>query len=270
MALPFDIANFNLVNFANAYNDLFDSIPKDVQVQVKDSNGNITTKTVANRGKFKKQLWDDVGGALGQFSKIFYVDAVNGDDNNNGSSAHPFKTLQKAVNSVPTGGYGNIVLNSDVDLDFIGYIYNKVLHFSLTGHKINVLNDSTSMLYGFYNMGNSVFVFDGGNNDGSTIVLPALQSDASNKTNHPTLIKKPTNGRSSSQINLVYKCGVELNDDGTYGLIETSYSSCFYNIDTNGTLTDNTGNNQTWADLVKFVVKDSNGVPRNVVSNIVF
>jgi hypothetical protein len=32
MALPFDIANFNLVNFANAYNDLFDSIPKDVQV----------------------------------------------------------------------------------------------------------------------------------------------------------------------------------------------------------------------------------------------
>jgi hypothetical protein len=263
----------NNKNVANVFRKMYDlhynPNPLDVPFEYIDENGNKVTTNIPNVTNFRKKLWDDVGGALGQFYKTFYVDAVNGDDNNDGSSAHPFKTLQKAVNSVPVGGYGNIILNSDVNLDFIKYVYNKILYFQLKGYKINVLNDSTSMLYGFYDVGNSIFIFDGGNLDGSTIVLPALQSDTSSKINHPALIKKPTNGHSFSQINLVYKCGVELNDDGTYGLIETSYSSCSYNIDTNGILTDNTGNNQTWADLVKFVVKDANGVPRNVVSNIV-
>jgi hypothetical protein len=139
--MSFDIANFNLLNWANATPDLYDSTPKDVQIQLKDSNGNITTKTVANRGKFKQQLWDDVGGALGQFDRTFYVDAVNGDDNNDGSSGHPFKTIKKAVDSVPIGGLGKIYLTegqifnipSTINVDFKKiYIYgaqywNKVI-----------------------------------------------------------------------------------------------------------------------------------------------
>ena len=108
MSTPFEIANFNLVNFADNYNDLFDSTPKDVQIDVKDSNGNITTKSVANRGKFKQQLWDDVGGALGQFKKTVYVDAQNGDDNNSGTYGNPFRTIKKAIESVPSGGLGYI------------------------------------------------------------------------------------------------------------------------------------------------------------------
>jgi len=125
MALPFDIANFNLTNFAGAYNDLFDSTPADVSIQVKDSSGNITTKTVANRGKFKQQLWDDVGGALGQFDRTFYIDADNGNDNNDGSSGSPFKTLAKALNSVPMGGRGTIkFIGGDSDNQKIYNYYN--------------------------------------------------------------------------------------------------------------------------------------------------
>jgi hypothetical protein len=40
----------------------------------------------------------------------FYVDAENGDDNNPGTEDAPFKTIEKAVNSVPNGGYGLIKL----------------------------------------------------------------------------------------------------------------------------------------------------------------
>jgi len=117
MALPFDIANFNLVNFANAYNDIFDSTSKDVSIQQKDNDGNISTKTVANRGKFKQQIWDDVGGALGQFDRSFYVDDVDGDDDNDGSSSNSFKTIKKACDSIPVGGRGIIYIKGSDDED---------------------------------------------------------------------------------------------------------------------------------------------------------
>lgn len=51
-------------------------------------------------------------------SKTFYVDAVNGDDTTgDGSSTAPFATIGKALSSIPTGGWGYIILLSDVTFD---------------------------------------------------------------------------------------------------------------------------------------------------------
>ena len=149
MATPFDIANFNLVNFAYSYNAIFDSTPADVAIDVKDSNGNITTKTVANRGKFKQQIWDDVGSAIGQFSRNVYVDAVNGSDLNTGAIDSPYKTLTKAISSTPVGGKVHIYLQSDVELAnevIIGY-EGKNVAIDLNGFtlsKTNTINRLTS------------------------------------------------------------------------------------------------------------------------------
>ncbi len=41
-------------------------------------------------------------------SKSYYVDAVNGSDNNDGSSSAPFQTIKKAVDSLPIGAWGNV------------------------------------------------------------------------------------------------------------------------------------------------------------------
>ncbi len=46
-------------------------------------------------------------------NKTFYIDQVNGSDNNDGSQSLPFKTLQKAFNNIPPGGFGVIKLLND-------------------------------------------------------------------------------------------------------------------------------------------------------------
>ncbi len=97
MAVPFEIAAFNLINFAQAYEQIFSSVAADVDVQVMDELGVISTVTVQNRGKFKQALWDDVGAALGQMSRSYWVDNVAGDDLNDGSEATPFQTIKKAL-----------------------------------------------------------------------------------------------------------------------------------------------------------------------------
>ena len=63
--------------------------------------------------------------------QTFYVDATNGDDNNNGSSTNPFKTIKKACDSVPVGGVGLIYLingqtyNMPIDKDIM--LKNKII-----------------------------------------------------------------------------------------------------------------------------------------------
>ena len=79
----------------------FSGTPQNVTVDMIDDNGNLTTSTLPNVAQFRKTVWDDVGGALGQLEKSFYVDALNGNDLNSGTSAAPFKTLKKAVDSCP-------------------------------------------------------------------------------------------------------------------------------------------------------------------------
>ena len=62
MALPFDVASFNLIEFANIYSDFIDTNnPKTIQVQLKDNNGNIVTKNIDNVGKIKAKFdsWRD-------------------------------------------------------------------------------------------------------------------------------------------------------------------------------------------------------------------
>lgn len=50
-----------------------------------------------------------------EIDKTFYVDKTSGDDNNDGSSAEPFKTLPKAINAGGNYGNINIVIKDDED-----------------------------------------------------------------------------------------------------------------------------------------------------------
>jgi len=86
----------------------FSSTPEDVTVQLIDDNGNVVDTTLPNVAQFRKRVWDDVGGAIGQFDKTFYVNQETGDDSNSGSISSPFKTLGKAIDKTPVSGRATI------------------------------------------------------------------------------------------------------------------------------------------------------------------
>jgi len=299
MALPFDTANFNLTNFANIYPDVMDSSPKNVSYQYKDADGNIQTKTIANRGKFKQQLWDDVGAALGQFNRTFYVDADNGDDNNDGSSNNPFKTIKKAVDSVPIGGYGSInvaygsyIINAGIA------VINKVIiiagQLDGDGNKPTITfteSSSAGQLENFH-LTNSSIVFQN-----FELILPKPTYNVTNITNARRYAIALRNG---SRFYL-YKTDATINKDDNYGafILSGLYSrnseegfggfatlgdcsivaddivyyigrTAFFNTDGSISVKDSVGNDRAITDIFNGIVKDANGVPRNILSNVVF
>ena len=109
--------NQNVLRLINNSSKIISFLPeyavdgaKDVSITYENADGTESTKTYPNIAKQVSQISSAVPNAM---SKTFYVDANGGSDNNDGSSAHPFKTIQKAVDSVPTGGFGLININSD-------------------------------------------------------------------------------------------------------------------------------------------------------------
>ena len=74
-------------------------------------------------------------------AKTVYVDWYYGDDNNPGTNAQPFKTLQRAISSIPPGGFVTIVLKNDYRFDDPSHpttihIDNKHVRISLNGYTI--------------------------------------------------------------------------------------------------------------------------------------
>ncbi|MYM61124.1 hypothetical protein GTG28_17995 [Vibrio sp. OCN044] len=79
------------------------------------------------------------------FDQTFYVDSFNGSDQNEGkTSSKPLKSFSKAIDLVPLGGTGKIVLLADME-SFSGghmpedsvdgkYIWNKHITLDLNGH----------------------------------------------------------------------------------------------------------------------------------------
>jgi len=295
---PFEQANFNLISFSEAYNDLFDSTPKDVQIDLKDTNGNVTTKTIANRGKFKQQLWDDVGGALGQFNKTFYVDATNGNDTNDGSSANPFKTIEKACDSVPIGGYGNILLaqNQTYFIDSDIFLYNKYIIIDATNSIIEntaYVDNQRTGAFGFVPIMSLISFYKG------TIRTANLLTDANGSILPPSIwqgiIKREDNIRAFVKT---YLTNIELGDTsfirrsmGSHAVDLSMYAGSVDRVGANqdgyliyneagdfrfspvavSLATERDGTtNLTWNSIISGIVKDANGVPRNVISNIVF
>ena len=102
-------------NASNVFRKMYDlhynPNPIDVPMEYIDENGQKRTTNVPNVAKFRKRVWDDVGGALGQFDRTFYVDQQNGDDNNEGTSRDKaFRSLQKVFNTLPIGGVARVAV----------------------------------------------------------------------------------------------------------------------------------------------------------------
>jgi len=237
--------------------------------------------------------------------RTFYVDAVNGDDSNDGSESAPFKTIKKACNSVPVGGYGVIYLSGDYTLTQNVYLINKIIYIYVPGNSIlkpswYLYNNQENRLNSFHLKGSSNIIFD--LHDGAKILLDDEGFDSSYSQNYGWFIQKYTYcigfisvfgsnnytnkvqieiaGSDSSPVFMshgdlhslealvLHLWKVDIIKSGNGYL--TSGDGVFGLKASNSSVKDGSGNSLEWSDVVSGIVKDANGVPRNIISNIVF
>ena len=233
-------------------------------------------------------------------NKTFYVDATNGDDNNDGSSNAPFATIQKAVDSVPIGGYAVIYLqaNQTFTINADIYIVNKTILF--VGNNVdtsdnstfpvinNVYNSSSGYTTGFRcrnvtflthyvnfetaNLSSSsdtLNIWEGifKRHDNSFLKLSVMIGDLT--LGDTDFIRTPSG---SHGLLDVYLCNINIKQIGS-----NRNAYIIYNEDGNisfvshgSSAEDSSGNSIDMTTLVYGIVKDSNGVPRNIISNLVF
>jgi len=273
------------------------------------------------RFKIANAVNPDEALAKGQFNPLinsamdqtFYIDADNGDDNNDGSSAHPFKTIKKAVDSVPISGIGNIVVLGDYTLQQDTDIRYKHINLTPKGTLTFPWTTNSSGKYAgivginFYNSliklnlnsnYNGKIVIEK-NNTGATSLdhfrLSAFRIGEGNKYGYikcalytfqdnynPIIVKDGSlvsihewSGNRPAFLGVSisgYYGGtnrsIQVDSDAYLVNFENTPSSFYYNYD--GGLTDLSGNSINIDSVVAGIVKDSNSVPRNVISNIVF
>ena len=294
----------NNTNASNVFRKMYDlhynPNPLDVPFEYIDENGNKTTTNIANIANFRKKVWDDVGGALGQFSRTFYVDAENGNDNNDGSSGSPFKTAVKALNSGSVGGMVKIYLKTGQThyIDSNVSVYNKYIYIYKYGsdntpvlffkeytyggkycfYKIRAIN-STILIYGIdVKIDNTD---DGDASSENTLVFTGKGSSFNFmyinfylQDRQYTRILGEFYGPNILNISFIL-CNIYLTTDKDQYVVNLSGSDSSYGtlnlVWRKTTLTDQDGNSLDIKDYVTGIVKDSDsGNPVNVISNINF
>ena len=288
----------NNTNAANVFRKMYDlhynPNPLDVPFEYIDENGEKVTTTIKNQAAFRKKVWDDVGGALGQFNRTFYVDAVNGDDNNTGASDSPFKSLKKAIDSVPDSGKGYIIFKSDYTLEENINIGNKHIvldgnnnQYSFTSKEVTQTLGSTDYDGIYHISGTNTIIFYRYKNinvpthSGSNSVHPINSSLVGGNFQHGLTLNVGVFYSNNLNIYKDFNFIDNYNWNGGYGqLVYQNWSLTITKNDTgvlinlNGsnlvvgtdssTKQDSSGNSIGWTDLINGIVKDSNGVPRNV------
>ncbi|ADV47022.1 hypothetical protein [Nitratifractor salsuginis] len=281
----------------------FSSTPENVDVKLIDDSGAVVTRTMPNVAQFRKRVWDDVGGALGQFDRTFYVDAANGSDDNDGSSGTPFQTIKKACDSVPVGGHGRIVLR-EKQTHYIAegiVTTNKILEFATwmeqSDSNDNAWIENIPSDDGNGNTRTTGFIQKGGCHifgnvnirtanyaDGTTglSIIEGLYRRADNGTYNTmfydcaielgdtNLIHVPTGPNATTHA---YLYGSEITRNGPNRdayLIQNDAGSIVVNTHASSyKLSD--GSDGSLVDFVAGqIVKDANGVPLNIVSNVSF
>jgi len=292
-----------------AYQIFYDPTPQDVELPQLDENGNLVNVTIPNRALIKKQMWDDVGKAVGYWYRYLWVDPVNGDDNNPGTSTAPLKTVNKAVDTVPFGGGARVYLVPSAKYVIDSQIVAEGKHIFISTDPTSLANGVKATLTGLstvVSLGNStVNTLYGIQTTGTlrfgwlNIEVPSVQD--STFPLHPlyrsiavaaynskygggvigfhyctittnsgfSLIDCYNYGGKTDLLNIVlWGNKVTVNDTSTYLINTQSAATALYS--SSNSFVDSAGNALNIVDLVGQIVKDANGVPRSVVSNLIF
>lgn len=231
-------------------------------------------------------------------NRTFYVDAVNGNDNNDGSPTAPFKTVKKAVDSVPAGGIVSISLLNDHTEQATSKIYLQGKTVIIYGYRGDGVNNnkyklnfqiapggSYNTVYGFRGGGFVVFSYcDIGFVDNSDPNLPfdsaaqVIDYLAETLFSSVYLSRTKITIPDNPNINFIHSNGAGVGTVMINGyaseIVASGINSYAFRI-TNSTLILNSysisvsGAKTSLSDVISGIVRDSNGVPRNIISNVV-
>ena len=244
--------------------------------------------------------------------RTYYVDQINGDDVNDGSSGSPFRTLQKAIDSVPDSGSAHIYLKNDYTLEytervFIGY--NKEIHLVISPYILTTSygtspSNSNYSRKGYFTITNAFLEVHIGNgqiivpenNTGKTIDPPSygffqvlyntkgtiaikITSTAGGnwcEIHEGALIGCDNWSAAKAVINVMvyphYNRALALFGSNSFFIHGSgSLINLFADINNNdgtGYITRD-GNNISVADSLAGIIRDTNGIPRNIKSNVI-
>ncbi len=256
---------------------------QNVTYDVIDANGHHVTRSVPNITKFTQSVSDALSSEM---NKTIYVDAINGDDLNVGTEDSAKKSLSAALKS-QIGGHVSIylkaaqvhVLTSDiyesarvVDLERYGDganpIFTAALYDSEPYQKVKAVFSDTSFYFtkvdvvtpkavtgGFEPYG-SMFWQRGGR----SLNISCYKADVIVNDFPIHRQNSAAGGLSSIQLSLsrVVKKAEAFPFYAGYGLKYGNYST---------SIEDAAGNALDHSDIVAGIVRDANGVPRNLISN---
>ena len=156
-----------------------------------------------------------VNAIIGDSSGLnLYVDSVSGSDSNDGlNPSTPFKTIKKAIDTIPTGGFGriNLVAGQTYDIDNAIYVLNKTITFYQMLSQKAVINLNSTIFV----LGNSHITFNFGD------IMWGNSSELNANVECPIWMK---DGFSSITIGGYHSTNIKLNyDDGA--LICTFYDA---------------------------------------------
>lgn len=233
----FDIASFNLLNWANSVVDLYDSTPKIVEIIQKDVNGDLVTTQVQNLGYMKENLQSILTNAANSNTYTYYVDQTNGDDTNAGTSDSPFKSLDKAISVLKPYSINNIIIEGDYTLSDTSNNY-KYLPINNTNVSIDVKGklsvpykqvNSTNVLAYQFNVSNSVFSLTINSNNTGSLEIGTSGDDSNSSYNKYYGTSLILSNGSRNLINVTFK---NYTDDNSIFKVGNSANLLYLSKDT--------------------------------------
>lgn len=269
---------------------------ENVEIKQYDESGVLRTYNIPNRARFQEMVWND---AVSAMSKTFYVNTNTGSDTTgNGTEDNPFRSIRKAINSIPAGGFVNIHLTGEDTLTNDINIINKQVVInggSIVTSKYTVtVEENKTGIYCFALL-NSYLQFNDVN-----ITIPDLLS---NETKASALYTGFVKLQRGGGVRFYYSDNVQnrINIHNFYlvssvgvgfGFVDLSLANAtpklrinpnkakILKITTNtvafqcpyraGTIKDFYGNNVDVKKLIEGLVMDSKGNPINMLTNLKF
>jgi len=200
--------------------------------------------------------------------RTFYVDAENGDDTNDGSSSAPFKTIGKAFNATPIGGFSEITIIGDYTLEKNEYVgINKTILIVISdGHKFTAkwyeYNDTAALYhidFSYSSLGIRLVQTDTNGDNPSQIVIPENDTGKDKSIylrdlfHLTTYYKTHTSNLLIQTYSVVSGTVIEINDGVFTSVYKSNYNwgnfSFGFTLHSNVDIVVNTANNALLADF---------------------